>query len=214
MIIVRRLWEGERDAVRQLYLSLDHEDRRLRFFSALNDTAISRYVDDLDFLQGIVLGAFDLDAKLLGTLELSPEGDSTELALAVASDARGKGVGRALVARAWEETRTSSARELVLVCLTENTAMRNLAKRLGMKARFVDGDIEAHRPVPEATQQDVLQQIAIDLMSTAAWAAAKGYNVALGLNEDLQDSRRQVEAANMQLNQALPENLLRPVQAA
>lgn len=201
MIIVRRLWEGERTAVRALYLGLEREDRRLRFFSTLNDTGIHAYVDQLDFTRGIVLGAFDVEARLLGTLELSPCGDSIELALAVASTARGKGIGRALVERAWAETRTSPARQLVLVCLSENGAMRRLAQRLDMKLRLVEGDIEALRTVPDASGPEVMQQIAIDLLSTGAWSAAKGYGVALELGEQWQTRRtagrlQQEQAAN------------------
>lgn len=203
MIIVRRLWEGERAAVRTFYLGLSREDRRLRFFSALNDSAIEAYVDQLAFTHGVVLGAFDVEARLLGTLELSQrsaQGD-IELALAVAGDARGKGVGRALVERAWAETRTSPARQLVLVCLSENSAMRRLAQRLGMKLRLVDGDIEALRPVPDASGPEVVQQIAIDLLSTGAWSAARSYGVALELGEQWQALRTeghllQQQAAN------------------
>lgn len=182
-MIVRRLWEGERKDVQAFYQRLGSEDRRLRFFSQVGDGTIEKYVAQLDFLRGSILGAFDADAQMVGVLELSRGGEEIELALAVAEDARGKGVGRALVERAWEETKTLGVERLVLVCLSENTSMRALAKRLGMQTKFVDGDLESSRGVPVASPQETLQTMANEFVSTALWSTAKSLRVARELGE-------------------------------
>lgn len=182
-MIVRRLWEGERKAVLDFYLALGEEDRRLRFFSPVSDAGIQRYVAGLDFLRGVILGAFDGNAKMTGVLELVGADKVYELALAVAEDARGMGVGRALVEKAWEEVRTAGAESLVLLCLSENAGMRALAQRLNMETRFVDGDLESSRGVPPPEPHETLQSIANEFVSTALWSTAKGLRVARELGE-------------------------------
>lgn len=183
-MIARRLWDGERKDVQGFYQSLGKEDRRLRFFSQVSDVGIEQYVAGLDFLRNTILGAFDAEARMSGVLELCRDGDVIELALAVAEDARGKGVGSALVEKAWEETRTLGATRLVLVCLSENYAMRALAKRLGMQTRLLDGDLESSCGVPPASPHEALQAMTNELMSTALWSTAKSLRVVRELGEN------------------------------
>lgn len=182
-MIVRRLWEGERKDVLELYRSLSEEDRYLRFFSPVGDSYLEAYVGRLDFLRGQVFGAYDGDARLVGVLELNRCKDEFELSLAVGENARGCGVGRALVEKAWEEVRASSVERLVLVCLAENGGMRALAQRLGMATRFADGDIEAAREIPPANPQETLQSFTNEMMSTALWSVAKSWKTAWELGE-------------------------------
>lgn len=181
-MIVRRLCEGERKHVLDFYLALGEEDRRLRFFSPVGDSAITRYVTTLNFNHDIVLGAFDGNAQLLGVLELSRSADEVELAVAVGENYRGRGVGQALVERAWAEMRSSGAHSVVLVTLSENTSMRRLADRLGMKTRFVDGDLESRRPIPPASSQETWESASQELLSTAWWATAKSLRLVREFN--------------------------------
>lgn len=197
-MIVRRLWEGERKDVLELYRSLNEEDRYLRFFSPVGDNYLDTYVGRLDFLRGQVFGAFDGDACLVGVLELNRCASEFELSLAVSERARAQGVGRALVEKAWEEARASNVERLVLVCLAENSGMRALAKRLGMETRFAEGDIEAAREIPPAKPHETLQSFTNEMVSTALWSVAKGWKTAWELGDRNTELTAQVARKPMQ----------------
>lgn len=120
---------AHREEVRQLYLKLDKDSCYRRFGVALNAEAVSRYVDRLDFYQGIVVGAFHGD-KLIGVCESLPipgEEDIRELAFVVDPAYRGQQVGQ-LLGRA---ILRSAAATLVVACVADNPPMTRLAGNLG-----------------------------------------------------------------------------------
>ena len=206
-MIIRRLWAGERHDVRELYLQLNSEDRRLRFFSNMTDAAIEKYVSNLDFSENTILGAFDGSARLCGTLELihASNRHEVELAIVVAESARGRGCGRALVNRAWEEARTMGCDRLTLVTLSENKAMQALADRLQMHTRFVDGDVESSRDLTPASPKETAQNIAREFFSTALWSTAKSLRMARELGQANNSLKQQIIKGNVLPNKGTPK---------
>jgi ribosomal protein S18 acetylase RimI-like enzyme len=70
-------------------------------------------------------------ATLLGAITLKPDGDRWRIGMGVVAHARGRGVGRALIARAVEHARETGTRALCLLVDPSNTSARALYDRTG-----------------------------------------------------------------------------------
>jgi hypothetical protein len=69
--VIRRLWAGERDQVREHLLRLDSEDRVLRFGGYESAAQIAAYCERLDWSRVVVVGyLMGGEARGLGQLEL------------------------------------------------------------------------------------------------------------------------------------------------
>ncbi|AWN49718.1 GNAT family N-acetyltransferase [Methylobacterium terrae] len=140
---VRRLWSADRDAVVTLFRNLDPGSRFDRFMGAVSEATAAAYAARAVSAEGLIVGAF-IDGRLRGVGELRPAGSSgeAELAFAVASGHRGRGLGAALGARLAQAARNGGTSRLHLRCLAGNRPMRALARRLG--AEFATGSREVH----------------------------------------------------------------------
>ena len=122
-IHIRELSRLDRPALERHFLSLESEDRRLRFGASLNDAAVRAYVARIDFERDAAFGVFDDDLHLVGAAHL---------------------------ARAHTHARNSGARTLFMHCLTENAAMMRLARKQGMDIVAETGEADAWLKLPLA----------------------------------------------------------------
>jgi GNAT superfamily N-acetyltransferase len=134
-MIIRPLTVFEREAVKRLYLSLSDEDRRMRFCATASDETICKYVAGLDYTRTTILGAFDEHAQIIGLAELARGEHDSEMAFAVRAEMRGRKIGTRLMEKMLVTARMSGARTVMVMFLSENTPMRRLAARVGMKIR-------------------------------------------------------------------------------
>ena len=132
-ILVRELSRPERPALEAHLLALGGQDRRLRFGAALNDAAVSAYVERIDFERDALFGVFDDALRLAGAAHVARNGAHAELGVSVLEDHRGRGIGGALLARAHLRARNWGVRALFMHCLTENAAMMHLARKQKME---------------------------------------------------------------------------------
>jgi GNAT superfamily N-acetyltransferase len=142
---IRILTDFERSAVRSFYLALSTGDRRKRFCSTLSDDAICKYVDGLDFTRHTILGAFVDQAELIGLAELAPGAEASEMAFAVRPDKRLQGIGTALMQALLAHARRCGRKKVLVIFLADNTAMRRLAARAGMRITTEGGEAYASR---------------------------------------------------------------------
>ncbi|MBL8381635.1 MAG: GNAT family N-acetyltransferase [Burkholderiales bacterium] len=133
---VRQLTDADRWRLRPHLKRLAPEDRRLRFGMILNDAAIDRYVDSLDFDREAVLAVAAADGALLAAAHVAPVGEGAELGLSVDARARRRGLGGALFVQAVAWARNRYLRRVHMHCLRENTAILRLARRHGMALDF------------------------------------------------------------------------------
>lgn len=149
-IIVGELTRLDRGALERHLLSLDAEDRRLRFGLALGDAALRAYVAGIDFGRDAAFCVFGDDLQLVGAAHLARSDDGAELGLSVLPGHRGRGLGGALLERAHTHARNWGVDALFMQCLAENGAMLHLARKQGMAIVTQAGEAGASLKLPPA----------------------------------------------------------------
>jgi len=137
--------------IKQHLWSLPLNDRYMRFFAALSDESIGRYVDkiDLDSTKGEAgFGLFTENGEtMVGFCHVAPMDDSgkksAELALSVSETHRRNGYGRILFNRGVLHCESHGIKRLYMNCLSSNTTMQRMAHDAGMSAIKSYGDIVA-----------------------------------------------------------------------
>jgi ribosomal protein S18 acetylase RimI-like enzyme len=153
---IRRIFSFDSNRLELLLLSLSPEDRRFRFSAPVNDDSIQRYVRSLKWRQICVYGMFDKTGTLVGAVELVPTGSGTELAIAVCSTQKRRGIGRALMSRAMLHAKVRGLKRLQILCTSDNAAMQNLARGVGMTLMREYGEIEGRVKVGSPTPADYM----------------------------------------------------------
>ena len=146
---IRLLNDADRWRLRPHFKQLGAEDRRLRFGATLNDDAVDRYVDMIDFERDAVLGMADADGDLIAVAHVAPIGEGAELGLSVREGARSAGLGGALFAEAVAWARNRYLGRIYMHCLRENRAILRLAVKNGMRLESEGAESTAVLPLPE-----------------------------------------------------------------
>src|SRR2546421_5709868 len=149
-IIVKELTRLDRAALERHFLSLDREDRRLRFGISLSDAAVRAYVGRIDFDRDAAFGVLDDDLNLAGAAHVARAERHAELGVSVLQAHRGRGIGAELLARTHLRARNWGVRSLFMHCLSENGAMMHLARKQGMKIVAESGEADAWLALPLA----------------------------------------------------------------
>src|SRR5260370_5808611 len=105
VVHVQRLSEASRPGLERHFLSLEAEDVRLRFGTAITAEAIVTYVARIDFDVDAVFGVHDDALSIVGVAHVAFTGDLAELGVSVLPGHRGDGIGGALLARAADHVR-------------------------------------------------------------------------------------------------------------
>jgi RimJ/RimL family protein N-acetyltransferase len=171
-MVIRELYETERADMLALLTELDDSDRYRRFGRSMADAAVRDYVAGIAWRAGLVLGAFDAAARLVGVLELAdlPDG-ACEIAVVVARALRGQGIGTALMDRALLKAKVRGRERVVLLCQVDNEPMRRLARSAGLHATQADGEVEGSLDLPGAALADLTEAAARDAIGHAAYAS-------------------------------------------
>lgn len=170
MIVYRKLRPPDRAALTRHLLDLAPADRRMRFQSALADTAVEAYVARIDWSRTIIIGCF-VEGRLRGVGEAALDQAlwprAAELAVSVETEWQGRGIGRELARRAANAARNRGTRSLTMICLTENRKMQRIARGLSGTLAFVDGAIAAEVDIVAPTPLSLLQEAVED--GQGAW---------------------------------------------
>ena len=129
---IRRLTPGDLDRVRDHFLRLSPNSRRLRFGRPVSDEFLERYAETLFEAVSIVYGA-EIDGVIRGVTEM--RGDTTswsrfaEAAISVEDAYQDRGIGGALLKRLVQSARNRGVAQLYMVCLRDNYKMKHLAQK-------------------------------------------------------------------------------------
>lgn len=117
--------------------ALGENDLYLRFGFPITSEGIGRYVSKsfdtintqhrADFWFGV-----KLDDQLVATLHVAIVDDLAEFAFTTAVEHRGRKLGQLLFARGYQLVTEYSITRIYMVCLTQNQAMRHIAKKFGL----------------------------------------------------------------------------------
>jgi GNAT superfamily N-acetyltransferase len=144
---LRRLGRGDLPAVTRHLLALDATDRASRFRTALGDAAVEAYARALDPGRVILVGAFAPDGALAGLAEAHLDAaDAVEIAVSVGALSRGRGLAKALVARAVELAGARGAVTAELFFVPGHAAVARLARSLGGSADCCRGEARISLP--------------------------------------------------------------------
>lgn len=151
-IVLRPLTATDRSILADHLRRLSPDDRRTRFFHQMNDAAIQRYCDEINWQAAFLVGAF-VKGSLRGVGELVPEGGegTAEIAVTVEQEWRHAALGRILVAALLVVAEERGLKSAKLLFLRENSAMRKLVADIGARLTAASGVTEAQvdfRPDP------------------------------------------------------------------
>lgn len=123
-------------------LSLDEEDRALRFGSCTSDATLVEYVQSLDFNRDVAEGVWN-GGRLVGFAHLAvyPEGGYPvgELGLSISRGYRGQGIAARLIRHAVLQARRFRLTTMYIHYMRRNLAMTLLVRHLGLKVVY-EGD--------------------------------------------------------------------------
>jgi GNAT superfamily N-acetyltransferase len=166
-VLVRVLTSADRDRLLTHFLSLDHDDRLLRFGQAAPDHVIEKYVGGIDFANDVVFGVFDHQLQLVGVghlayLPADSKGRTAEFGVSVLESARGQGVGSKLFERAAIRSRNTHVTTLYMHCLSRNSTMMHIARKSGMKIEYAYGEADAWLSLEPADQHSIVTEMMLE----------------------------------------------------
>jgi GNAT superfamily N-acetyltransferase len=156
--------------LKQHFLALDFDDRRLRFGIPLKNEQLVEYVDRIRFGQDVVFGVYTNELKLVGVAHLASRADPAELGLSVLPEARGMGVGTVLFDRAAMRARNLGIVEIFMHCLAQNNTVLHIARKAGMRIAYASGEAEAWLELPPATPASHGLEIVENQAALLDWA--------------------------------------------
>lgn len=136
-----RLRPMERGALEAHFISLDTEDRRLRFGYGISDDVIRAYVGRIDFEHDGLFAVQDDHLRLVAVVHIALAAGPAEMGLSVLRGWRGTGLGNALLGRAVTFLRNRGVLSVFMHCLSENASIVHLARKNGM--RLANSGIES-----------------------------------------------------------------------
>lgn len=150
---IRALGANHRERVASHLLSLSSEDRYLRFGYQARNSQILRYVESLDFQRDELLGIYDKHLKLVAVAHLAYEQkhaatSNVEFGVSVLPQARGRGYGARLFARAAARASNQGIRSMLIHALSENVAMLNIARSAGARVQRDGSESQAYLTLP------------------------------------------------------------------
>jgi len=176
-IVTRELTRLERPKLAAHFLSLNAEDRRLRFGLPISDASVADYVERINFARDAVFGVFDDELNLAGAAHLARAEDHAELGVSVLPSHRGRGIGAALLERAHTHARNWGIGTLFMHCLTENAAMMHLARKQGMRIAAASGEADAHLELAPASAASFAKALLAERVGLFDYALKSQFDV-------------------------------------
>ena len=148
---MRPLLSTEAAAYLAHLVRLDPESRRHRFGRPVDDGTLARFVATIDWSRALVLAHVE-EGNVRGAAHLAwPDvewlGGDGELAVAVESDWRRRGIGRGLLERATSEATARGLAGIMFFTQSDNEAMLALARHFDAPLGFIGRDVEGRVPL-------------------------------------------------------------------
>lgn len=162
-----RLHDTDREALLRHFLSLDAEDRRLRFGASVGDAVVGEYIERLDFVRDGLFAVRDSQGCIVAAAHVAVGKGTAELGLSVSVVHRDRGNGGALFTRAVDFLRNRDVSHVYVQCLAENATMRHLASRHGMRITSEGSESQGHLSLRAATSESHFREWLHDQQAAA-----------------------------------------------
>lgn len=151
-MIPRKLKSQDIKSIVTHLTGLKGEDRRLRFGGVVSDDYIIDYVEK-SFLDGNGqwFGIDHIDGHIIATCHASIYEGQGELGCSVDPEYRNQGYAQLMFDRAVTWLRTKNIQEVYMHCLSENGAMKHIARKNDMTVVSEQGETDANVEVKPAT---------------------------------------------------------------
>ena len=188
---IRRLWPSDKDAFRDHLQGLDPRSRHLRFGGGMSDDFLVHYAENCFGKGDLVYGAF-IDGAMIGAAELrsdqaiwseqAPFGRHihAEAAFSVDEGSRRRGVGEKLFKRILRAATNHGVETIEIVCLPDNYAMLNLAKKFKTHFTFEENELTGRLTARRPTAFSLIREASGDALDFGAalfdahWRAVAG----------------------------------------
>ena len=141
---------------------LNKEDRRLRFGASCNDDYIANYVTKSFEQESQWFGVDHIDGHLVATCHVAIFNGEGELGCCVDDEYRGEGFAQEMFNRSITWLRVHGITHVFMHCLSENTAMKHIAKKNNMVLISEYGETDAAIDVEPATPATYMQDVYMD----------------------------------------------------
>lgn len=194
--VLRTVFSAERMQLIDHFMRLDPEDLRRRFHGAMSSGALDAHVEEAFAPHRAVLGWYR-HGVLRAAVELDEWSPVVEAAVTVEAAYRGKGIGKALLARAIERAAMDGAHTLAVHTTRSNAPMVGLAKSLDARIEADGPDVSGLIPCKRVSPMKVLFDLAADEAALARSVIAAQLNFWRG--------RAEKDAAEAAPDSAAPE---------
>ena len=131
--------------------SLQGDDRRLRFGGMVSDDYILSYVEASFFDDSQWFGCFNPDEQLIAACHASIYNGQAELGCSVDPEYRNQKLAQVMFDRAVTWIRTKDIQEVYMHCLSENGAMKHIARKNDMTVVSEHGETDANVGIKPAS---------------------------------------------------------------
>ena len=128
----------------------------------MSDDYIKSYVDKSFEDETQWFGVDHIDGYLVATCHAAIYNGEAELGCCVDEDYRGEGLAQQMFDRSVTWLRTQGITEVFMHCLTENAAMRHIARKNDMTVVSCSGETDAKVEIEPATPATILQDAYMD----------------------------------------------------
>lgn len=195
VVPIRSLGVNHRARIAQHLLSLDDNDRYLRFGYLAKDEQIQKYVDTLNFERDDIFGIYNRKLQLLAVAHVAyAKGygydKCAEFGVSVLSVARGRGYGARLFERAAMHASNDGVRMMFIHALSENVPMLRIARNAGAAVQRDGSESEAYLTLPASSLDSRVTEMLEEQIAQTDYSLkvqAKQFWSALA---DLQEIRR------------------------
>ena len=157
-----RLFSRDRDQIVEHIWQLSDDDLYLRFGHPVKESHITKYVgtttQESAIQDNFWWGILD-EGKLIATIHVAARDDVAEFAFTTDANYRGQKLGQLLFARGYQLITERKITRIYMACLSQNAAIRHIAKKFGMSVMTYGSDAEAsvtiQYPVPLSRLHEV-----------------------------------------------------------
>lgn len=155
---VRKLLLVDKYKLTNHLLSLRGEDRRLRFGGMVSDDYIKEYVAKSFNEDSQWFGVDHIDGHLVAACHVAIVNGEAELGCSVDEDFRGEGFAQKMFNRAVTWLRVRGITHVFMHCLSENGAMKHIARKNDMILVSEHGETDAAVEVEPATPATYMEE--------------------------------------------------------